>query len=129
MAGDQQRRTSPLCRGCREAGCRLQAGGAADGPEHLHEKGGLWLTLALAVPEIEVVRQATMVAAHAVSIAIERETSLATLVKWPNDLLCDDHGRCAGFSPNLFCSQTPTSCSSASGSTSTTQNFRSNCPG
>jgi len=66
--------------------------------------GGLWLTLALTVPEIEVVRQAAMVAAHAVSSAIERETSLATQVKWPNDLLCGDRKVCGILAESLVLS-------------------------
>jgi BirA family biotin operon repressor/biotin-[acetyl-CoA-carboxylase] ligase len=70
--------------------------------------GGLWLTLALAVPEIEVVRQAAMVAAHAVSIAIERETSVATQVKWPNDLLCGGRKVCGILAESLVLSDSTT---------------------
>ncbi len=49
--------------------------------------GGLWLTLALAVPSPEAVRQSAMVAAHAVAAVVLVETGVRTLVKWPNDLL------------------------------------------
>ncbi|MCX6098045.1 MAG: biotin--[acetyl-CoA-carboxylase] ligase [Caldiserica bacterium] len=54
-------------------------------------KGGLWLTLALAVPSAETVRQSAMVTAHAVASSVLTETGIRTLVKWPNDLLV---GRC-----------------------------------
>lgn len=49
--------------------------------------GGLWLTLAFAVPSAETVRQSAMVAAHAVASALSSEAGVHTLVKWPNDLL------------------------------------------
>jgi BirA family biotin operon repressor/biotin-[acetyl-CoA-carboxylase] ligase len=49
--------------------------------------GGLWLTLALAVPSAETVRQSAMVAAHAVASVVLTETGVRTLLKWPNDLL------------------------------------------
>lgn len=50
-------------------------------------RGGLWLTVALAVPSPETVRQAAIAAAHAVATVVLTETDLHTLVKWPNDLL------------------------------------------
>jgi BirA family biotin operon repressor/biotin-[acetyl-CoA-carboxylase] ligase len=50
-------------------------------------QGGLWLTLALAVPSPEAVRQSAMVAAHAVASVVLTETCVHALVKWPNDLL------------------------------------------
>ncbi|MCX6063892.1 MAG: biotin--[acetyl-CoA-carboxylase] ligase [Caldiserica bacterium] len=49
--------------------------------------GGLWLTLALAVPSAEAVRQSAMVTAHAVASVVLNETGIRMLVKWPNDLL------------------------------------------
>ena len=50
-------------------------------------QGGLWLTLALAVPSPEAIRQSAMVAAHAVASVVLTETGVRTLIKWPNDLL------------------------------------------
>ena len=84
------------------------AGRGRSGRHWVSPPGGLWLTLALAVPEIEIVRQAAMAAAHAVSIAIERETSLATLVKWPNDLLCGDRKVCGILAESLLLPDTNT---------------------
>jgi BirA family biotin operon repressor/biotin-[acetyl-CoA-carboxylase] ligase len=65
---------------------RGRRGKSWDSPE-----GGLWLTLALAVPSAEAVHQSAMVAAHAVASSVLTETGIRTLVKWPNDLLV---GRC-----------------------------------
>src|SRR5450756_1850103 len=50
-------------------------------------QGGLWLTLALAVPSPGPLRHAAMVAAHAVASVVVTETGVRTLVKWSNDLL------------------------------------------
>ena len=50
-------------------------------------RGGLWLTVALAVPSPELVRQAAIAVAHAIASVVLTETGLCTLVKWPNDLL------------------------------------------
>jgi BirA family biotin operon repressor/biotin-[acetyl-CoA-carboxylase] ligase len=56
--------------------------------------GGLWITLALAVPSAEAVRQSAMVAAHAVASVVLTETGVRTLVKWPNDLLVERRKVC-----------------------------------
>src|SRR5664279_2735729 len=61
---------------------RGRRGKSWDSPE-----GGLWLTLALAVPSPETARQSAMVAAHAVASVVLTQTGVRTLVKWPNDLL------------------------------------------
>ena len=50
-------------------------------------QGGLWLTLALAVPSPQAIRQSAMVAALGVASVVLTETGVRTLIKWPNDLL------------------------------------------
>jgi BirA family biotin operon repressor/biotin-[acetyl-CoA-carboxylase] ligase len=70
--------------------------------------GGLWLTLALAVPSAETVRQSAMVAAHAVASAVLTETGVRTLLKWPNDLLVKRRKVCGILAETLVQSATTT---------------------
>jgi BirA family biotin operon repressor/biotin-[acetyl-CoA-carboxylase] ligase len=71
-------------------------------------QGGLWLTLALAVPSPETIRQSAMVAAHAVASAVLTETGVRTLVKWPNDLLVKRRKVCGILAETLVQSGTTT---------------------
>jgi BirA family biotin operon repressor/biotin-[acetyl-CoA-carboxylase] ligase len=70
--------------------------------------GGLWLTLALAVPSAETVRQSAMVAAHAVASVVLTETGVRTLLKWPNDLLVKRRKVCGILAETLVQSGTTT---------------------
>jgi BirA family biotin operon repressor/biotin-[acetyl-CoA-carboxylase] ligase len=70
--------------------------------------GGLWLTLALAVPSAETVRQSAMAAAHAVASVVLTETGIRTLVKWPNDLLVKRRKVCGILAETLVQSGTTT---------------------
>jgi BirA family biotin operon repressor/biotin-[acetyl-CoA-carboxylase] ligase len=70
--------------------------------------GGLWLTLALAVPSVETVRQSAMVAAHAVASVVLTETGVRTLLKWPNDLLVKRRKVCGILAETLVQSGTTT---------------------
>lgn len=63
--------------------------------------GGLWITLALAVPSAEAVRQSAIVAAHAVASVVLTETGVRTLVKWPNDLLVERRKVCGILAETL----------------------------
>jgi len=71
-------------------------------------QGGLWLTLALAVPSPETIRQSAMVAAHAVASVVLTETGVRTLVKWPNDLLVKRRKVCGILAETLVQSGTTT---------------------
>lgn len=68
--------------------------------------GGLWLTLALAVPSVAAVRQSAMAAAHGVASAVLTETGIRTLVKWPNDLLVERRKVCGILAETLVQSGT-----------------------
>ena len=70
--------------------------------------GGLWLTLALAVPSAETVRQSAMAAAHAVASVVLTETGVRTLLKWPNDLLVKHRKVCGILGETLVQSETTT---------------------
>ncbi|MFZ2413998.1 MAG: biotin--[acetyl-CoA-carboxylase] ligase [Candidatus Cryosericum sp.] len=63
--------------------------------------GGLWITLALAVPSAEAVRQSAIVAAHAVASVVLTETGVRTLAKWPNDLLVERRKVCGILAETL----------------------------
>src|SRR5450756_2475416 len=71
-------------------------------------QGGLWLTLALAVPSPETVRQSAMVTAHAVASVVLTETGVRTLVKWPNELLVKRRKVCGILAETLVQSGTTT---------------------
>jgi len=71
-------------------------------------QGGLWLTLALAVPSPEAIRQSAMVAAHAVASVVLTETGVRTLIKWPNDLLVKRRKVCGILAETLVQSGTTT---------------------
>ncbi|HWQ21102.1 MAG TPA: biotin--[acetyl-CoA-carboxylase] ligase [Clostridia bacterium] len=64
-------------------------------------RGGLWLTLALAVPSAGAVHQSAIVAAHAVATVVLTATGLHTLVKWPNDLLVERRKVCGILAETL----------------------------
>jgi BirA family biotin operon repressor/biotin-[acetyl-CoA-carboxylase] ligase len=68
--------------------------------------GGLWLTLALAVPSAAAVRQSAMAAAHGVASAVLTENGVRTLVKWPNDLLVERRKVCGILAETLVQSGT-----------------------
>jgi BirA family biotin operon repressor/biotin-[acetyl-CoA-carboxylase] ligase len=82
---------------------RGRRGKSWDSPE-----GGLWLTLALAVPSPETARQSAMVAAHAVASVVLTQTGVRTLVKWPNDLLVKRRKVCGILAETLVQSGTTT---------------------
>jgi len=63
--------------------------------------GGLWITLALAVPSAEAVSQSAMVTAHAVASVVLNETGIRVLVKWPNDLLVNRRKVCGILAETL----------------------------
>jgi BirA family biotin operon repressor/biotin-[acetyl-CoA-carboxylase] ligase len=87
---------------------KQSAGRGRRGKSWNSPQGGLWLTLALAVPSPETVRQSAMVTAHAVASVVSTETCVHTLVKWPNDLLVKRRKVCGILAETLIQSGTTT---------------------
>jgi len=63
--------------------------------------GGLWLTLALAVPSPAIILQAAMVAAYSMAGILSAQFGLQPLVKWPNDLLLNRRKVCGILAETL----------------------------
>lgn len=64
--------------------------------------GGLWLTVALAVPSPGLTLQAAMVAAYGVAVTLSARFGLNPLVKWPNDLLLNRRKVCGILAESLI---------------------------
>src|SRR3989338_4698008 len=56
--------------------------------------GGLYMTIALKVTDLEKTKYLTFAAAVSVAKAIRKTAKLNALVKWPNDVLIDDKKAC-----------------------------------